>query len=89
MIDLQPKTGFHQAQLGRSFPLFRARGTEMDFLYEVFGTRAITIEAYKRGASLLNPATWLNPFTLFNPKDPKTEIDNLMDSLFYFLSLNR
>ncbi|MBN1825204.1 MAG: hypothetical protein JW958_02985 [Candidatus Eisenbacteria bacterium] len=86
MIDLQPRCGFRAKQLGRWFPLFRARGTEMDYLYEVYGTRAITIEAFRRGPSILNPAAWRDPFTLFNPKNPEREVENLMDPLFHFLA---
>jgi len=89
MIDLQPRCGFRSRQLGRLYPFFRARGTEMDYLYEVFGTRALTIELFRRRASFLNPALWREPFVLFNPKEPEREAANLMDPLFHYLASNR
>jgi carboxypeptidase T len=89
LVEHQPYYGYRISQLGRWQPFFRARGTETDYLYEVFGTRAIMIEAFRRRYSLLNPRTWMHPFFLFNPRDPQGEIENLMDALFFFLSLRK
>jgi len=88
MANHQPFTGYKTKQLGRQFPLFLARGTESDYLHETFGTRSMLVEIYKSGGRLLNPLRLFDPFLLFNPKDPQKEIDNLMESFFYFLSLD-
>lgn len=87
MSNHQPFTGYKTKQLGRQCPLFLARGTESDYLHETFGTRSMLVEIYKCGGRLFNPLRFFDPFRLFNPKDPQKEIDNLMDSFFYFLSL--
>ncbi len=87
MIDRQPLYGYRMRQLGRFLPFFRARGTETDYLYETFGTRSVLIEIGRRNLGMLHPKVLLNPFHWFNPRDPETEVKNLIEPLFYFLSL--
>lgn len=89
MIDRQPRYGYSMKQLGRFLPFFRARGTETDYLYETFGTRSVLIEIGKRKLGLLHPKVMFNPFNWSNPHDPELEVDNLIEPLFYFLSLPR
>ena len=89
MIERQPNYGYKTSQLGKYLPFFLARGTETDYLYEVFGTRSLLVEIGRRGVKALHPKVLSNPFHWFNPHDPEYEIENLMEPLFYFLSLPR
>lgn len=89
LIDHQPAYGYRARQMGRQIPLFLPRGTESDYLHETYGTRAITVEILRGGPRLANPRHLVDPFRLFNPKNPEKEIANLTESLLYFLSLNR
>ncbi len=89
MIDRQPLYSYNMKQLGRFLPFFRARGTETDYLYETFGTRSMMVEIGRRNLGLLHPKNLLSPFNWFNPRDPDKEITNLIEPLFYFLSLPR
>ncbi len=89
MIDRQQNYGYKAKQLGRFLPFFLARGTETDYLYEVFGTRSLLVEIGRRGLKMLHPKVLFNPFHWFNPHNPKAEIENLIESLFYFLSQPR
>lgn len=89
MVDHQPAFGYKFAPMGRQIPLFLVRGAESDYLHETYGTRAITVELFRAGARVMNPRNLLDPFHLFNPKDPDDVIRNVMESLLFFLSLDR
>ncbi|NNE10590.1 MAG: hypothetical protein HKN20_18660 [Gemmatimonadetes bacterium] len=89
MIDRQPEYGYKAKQLGRFLPGFLARGAEIDYLYETFGTRSLLIEIGKHGMKALSPHVFLHPFHWFNPKDPQREIENLIEPMFYYLSQPR
>jgi hypothetical protein len=47
------------------------------------------VETGRGGLRVLNPRYLFDPFALFNPRDLPFEIENLMEALFQFLSLNR
>ncbi|MFH1279328.1 MAG: M14 family zinc carboxypeptidase [Candidatus Eisenbacteria bacterium] len=89
LIDHQPAYGYRAKQMGRQAPFFLTRGTESDYLHETYGTRAITVEILRAGPRLVNPRHLVDPFHLFNPKEPEKEIGNLTEPLLCFLSLNR
>ena len=61
-------------QLSRWGFFFRAQGAELDHLYGTYGTRAFLIELTRSGIEPFHPATWKDPFRMYNPRDPTPHI---------------
>jgi hypothetical protein len=65
---------YRAAVLGSWSPLFRAAGTEIDFLHEEVGARAYLVEVSSGGFARWGWRRALVPFCLFNPPEPAREI---------------
>jgi hypothetical protein len=65
---------YRAGPLGRWSPLFRASGTEIDFLHELTGAPAFLVEVSRGGFGLWGVRQSAQPFFLFNPPRPETEI---------------
>jgi hypothetical protein len=74
-------SGYRAAALGRWSPFFRAGGTELDFLHEEFGARSFLVEISRGGFARWGARRLLEPFTVFNPPDPESEIARLLPVL--------
>ena len=74
-------TGYRAGPLDRWSPFFRAGGTELDFLHEEFGALSFLIEISRGGIARWKAPWWRHPFALFNPPDPRREIDRVLPLL--------
>jgi hypothetical protein len=75
-----PRTPYRAGQLGRWSPLFRAYGTEIDFL-EAQGALAYLIEVSGGGFGRWGWRRLAHPFYLFNPPHPERELSVLLPLL--------
>lgn len=73
--------GYRSAQLGRWSPLFRAYGTEIDWLAAETKGLAYLIEISAGGLGRWDVSRWLHPFFAFNPPRPERELDRLLPFL--------
>lgn len=69
---------YRVTQLGRWARWFRAYGAEIDHLYGRHGTLAFLIEVSKGGLDAARPATWVDPLSWFNPRDPSAHVRNVL-----------
>ena len=74
-------SGYRAGQLGRWSPLFRARGTEIDFLHEATRAPAFLVEISGGGFGRWGMRRLRQPFCLFNPPRPETEIARVLPVL--------
>lgn len=74
-------SGYRAGQLGRWSPFFRARGTEIDFLHEVTQAPAFLVEISRGGFGRWGARRLWQPFCLFNPPRPATEIARVLPAL--------
>jgi hypothetical protein len=72
------------AQLGRWAFWFRAYGTEID-CFARHGALSFLVEVSRGGFGRWPVRRMLHPFSIFNPPDPKPEIDLLLPSLLRLL----
>jgi hypothetical protein len=74
-------SGYGARQLGRWSPFFRARGTELDFLYEATDAPAFLVEISRGGFGRWGASRLFQPFCLFNPPHPEREIARILPVL--------
>lgn len=74
-------TGYRAGPLDRWSPFFRAGGTELDFLQEELGALSFLIEISQGGIARWGAPWRRHPFALFNPPDPRREIDRVLPVL--------
>jgi hypothetical protein len=72
---------YRHGQLGRWSPLFRARGTEIDYLHERGGGLAYLVEISRGGFGLWGASRCRDPFCLFNPPRPERELSLVLPLL--------
>ena len=69
---------YSHAQLGHWSPLFRAYGTEIDYLEQATGGLAYLVEISTGGFARWGARRAFMPFFAFNPRDPRRECEKLM-----------
>lgn len=74
-------SGYRARQLGRWSPFFRAHGTEIDFLREATHAPAFLVEISRGGFGRWGVRRLMQPFYLFNPSQPETEIARVLPVL--------
>lgn len=79
------RVGYEPVQSSHWWPGFFAPGMEIDHLYEAFGATALLVECSHGGFELRRPSTWTSPFTWFNPPNPKSVTEALVDPIDDFL----
>lgn len=65
---------YRPKQLSRFLFTFVGQGMEIDHLYRRYGTKAILVEATRSGLSPWRPREWTGNFRLYNPYDPRTDV---------------
>lgn len=68
-------------QLSHWMFLFRAQGTELDHFYGKHDSRAFLIESTRSGIVWWKRSDWKDPFRIYNPRDPRLDIQRCTESV--------
>jgi hypothetical protein len=80
-LDQDSASAYSVQQLGRWLPVFRARGTEIDFLHAATGSLAYLVELSVGGFGRWGRRRLGHPFFLFNPPRPEEELGRVLPIL--------
>ena len=75
MAKAQGHRAYQVRQLSRWGFFFRAHGSEIDHIYEKYGTLSFLIELSRSGQHLLRPGEFGTIFRWYNPADPAQAVE--------------